>query len=284
MTKMSRAFVLLVLAAGSGCGESRQLTSPVTPSSNAPSVPLQSLSGYVSDTAFRAVAGARVDVVDGPQSGMSFVSDAVGQFSYVGTFTTPVTLRATKDGYIALTKTTQTSAPGGRPWVYFQLEVVAPPVNIAGNYTLTFIADSSCTSIPSELRTRNYPSTIAPVSNLLARPDTSLTLTAGGAFLETYDSFPIGVAGDYVVLSVYNGEDFGLVERIGPGTYLGFYGESRTSIGTSPLSTISLAFDGAFDYCVLEPGAGWFGACTSNRAVAHQQCQSKNHRLILTRR
>jgi hypothetical protein len=285
---MSRTRVLLALAMAMapGCGSSHP-TSPLAPSTAASPVQVQqqSLAGYVGDTAFRSVAGARVEVLDGPQAGMSITSDGNGLFSYAGTFASAVTLRASKDGYIALTQTTQTSVSGGRPWIYFQLEMIAPPVDIAGDYTLTFIADSTCASIPSELRTRSYAATIAPVSNPLTRLDTSFTLTAGGSpFLENYNNFPIGVAGDYAAVMVYNGEDFGLVERIGSGTYLAFSGEGRTSLGASPLSTISVAFDGAIDYCVLKSDAGWFDACTSSQAVAHQECRSKNHRLVLTRR
>ena len=283
--RMSRAVVVLVLVVAPGCGDSNRSPSLLAPSPVVSPVQQQSVAGYVADTAFRSVPGAKVEVLDGPQAGTTIVSDDKGLFSFAGTFTSAVTMRASKDGYIALTKTTQTSAPGGRPWVYFQLEVVAPPVNIAGDYTLTFIADSTCTSIPSELRTRSYAATIAPVSNPLARPDTSFMLAAhGSSLLEDYTSFPIGVAGDYVGISAYNGEGFGLAERIGVDTYLGFYGESRTSLGTSPSSTISLGFDGAIDYCVLQSGAGWFDACTTGQALEHQQCQSKNHRLVLTRR
>jgi hypothetical protein len=284
--RMSRAVVLLVLAMAPGCGSSHP-TSPLTPSTGASQVQVQqqSVAGYVGDTAFRSVAGARVEVLDGPQAGMVLTTDGNGQFSYAGTFATAVTLRASKDGYIALTKTTQTSTPGGRPWVYFQLEVLGPPVNIAGDYTLTFIAGDACTGLPNELRTRSYAATIAPRSNPLTRPDTSFTLTAGGArFFDAFNQFPIGVAADYAAFMVYNGEDFGLVEQIAPKEYLGFYGEARASVGASPVSTISMTFDGVIDYCALTSDSGWNYTCSSSLAIAHASCKSKNHRLTLTRR
>ena len=284
--RMSRARVLLVLAMAPGCGSSHP-TSPLAPSATASQVQLQqeSLAGYVGDTAFRSVAGARVEVLDGPQAGMVLTSDGSGLFSYAGAFASAVTLRASKDGYIALTKTTQTSAPGGRPWVYFQLEVLAAPVNLAGDYALTFVADSACAGVPNELRTRTYTATIAPQSNPLTRPGTAFTLTAGGVpFFEGYDNFTIGVAGDVAAFMLYQGEGFGLVEQVGPKTYVALYGEGRVSVATPAVSTISVALDGAIDYCVLRSDVGWFEACTSSQAVEHQQCQSKNHRLILTRR
>jgi Carboxypeptidase regulatory-like domain len=269
-----------------GCGNSHP-TSPLAPSTAIPPVQpqQQSVAGYVGDTAFRSVTDARVEVLDGPQAGMAFTSDANGHFSFTPTSAGAITLRASKDGYIALTKTTQTSIAGGRPWVYFQLELLAAPVNLAGDYTLTFVADSTCVGVPNELRTRAYAATIAPQSNPSTRPDTAFTVTASGVpFLEAYNNFTIGVAGDYAAFMVYQGEGFGLVEQVAPNTFLGFYGEGKLSVGTPPPSTISVAFDGAIDYCVMQSGAGGFDACTSGQAVEHQQCKSKNHRLILTRR
>ena len=285
--RMSRATVLLLLATAPGCGDSRPI-SPLTPSAGASQVQvqqLQNVAGYVGDTAFRSVAGARVEVLDGPQAGTTITTGDNGQFSYTLTSAAAVTLRASKDGYIALTKTTQTSTPGGRPWVYFQLEAVAAPVNMAGDYTLTFIADEACTGVPIELRTRSFAAAIAPQANTLTRPGTSFALTPAGAqFFGGLDHFTIGVAGDYAAFMVYNGEDFGLVEQVGPRTYLGFYGEARTSIGPSPAATVSAAFDGVIDYCALTSDTGWTYNCGSSPAVAHASCQSKNHRLTLTRR
>jgi hypothetical protein len=285
--RMSRAIVPLVIAMAPGCGNTHPSTSPVAPTATASPVQAQqqSLSGFVGDTAFRSVAGARVEVLDGPEAGKVLTSDANGSFSYVGMFASMVTLRASKDGYIELTKTTQTSAPGGRPWVYFQLELLAAPVNLAGDYTLTFVTDSTCGGVPNELRTRTYAATVAPQSNPLTRPGTAFTVTASGVpFFKAYDNFTIGVAGDYAAFMVYQGEDFGLVEQVAPNTFLGFYGEGKLSVGTPPSSTISVALEGLVDYCALTSTSGWTYECNSGQTIAHERCQSKNHRLILTRR
>ena len=155
---MRKLRAIVVLAAiGSGCGDSRNNTPPLSPSPPAPVVSQQSLSGYVADTAFRAVADARIDVLDGPQAGLSMLSDGAGQFTYTGTFTgtftSSVTFRVSKDGYVSATGTSRISAPGGRPWAYVRLEMVAAPANIAGDYTLTFTADASCTSLPDDVHT-----------------------------------------------------------------------------------------------------------------------------------
>jgi hypothetical protein len=283
---MSRAIVPLILAIVPACGRDHSSPYPTAPSLPVPQlVQQQGLSGYVSDTAFRTVGGAKVEVVDGPQAGMTFMSDAQGLFSATGTFSTGVMLRASKEGYVTQSQATRTSAPGGRPWVSFQLEVVAPPVNLAGDYTLTVVADSACTEIPNDLRTRSYSATVAAQANGFTRPGTFYTLTArGGPFVQGYNSFTIGVAGDYAAFMVYQGEDFGIVEEIVPGAFFGFYGESRLSVGTQPPSTLSIALDGAIDYCALKPGSVWNSACNSSLPIAHAICRSKNHQLILTRR
>ena len=99
--RMSRAILLLALAAGSGCGESHTLTSPGAPASTVPSVPSPpgpiQVNGYVADTAFRALAGVRVQVLGGRQAGVVSTSDAVGRFSLSGTFYDSTRFRATRD-------------------------------------------------------------------------------------------------------------------------------------------------------------------------------------------
>ena len=286
MPRMPRPIVLLILAIVPACGSDHSSPYPTAPSSPVPQVlQQQGLSGFVSDTAFRSVAGAKVEVLDGPHAGMTLMSDVQGLVSFAAAFSTPVTLRASKEGYITLSKASQTSAPGGRPWVAFQLEVVAPPVNIAGDYTLTLVADSACTDIPNELRRRSYSATVAPQPNASARPGTFYTLTPGGGpFVHGHDNFTIGVAGDYAAFMVYQGEDFGIVEEIAPATFFGFYGEGRLSVGAQQPSTLSIPLDGAIDYCALKPGSLWNSACNSSVPIAHAQCTSKNHQLILTRR
>ena len=53
--------------------------------------------------------------LDGPQAGTMTTSDASGHFSYDGTFSMPVTLRAAKDGYATATRAC--SDYDGRPSV-----------------------------------------------------------------------------------------------------------------------------------------------------------------------
>jgi hypothetical protein len=284
--RMSRATVMLLLAAGlSGCNGSHP-SSPLTPTPAGGSTPAPNpnLVGYVIDTAYRAVGGATVTVVNGPQAGTSMTTNAEGRFTYSQVVTSAVTFRASKEGYLAGEAASRTSAPGGTPWVYIQLEAVASPVNIEGDYTLTLTADSTCVGIPSELRTRTYAVTIEPRSAPPARPGTAFTLLAlGSPLLDNYRGFPIGVAGDYVASSIYNGEDFGLVERIAPKTFLAFYGSAGGVVDAST-STISAPLDGGIEYCVSGSEMAAIYNCMPALHDSRALCVSKNHHLTLTRR
>lgn len=300
MTRRARTgIVLLAIAQGlTGCSGSGA-KSPSAPtagptvasgagSSAADLVALDD-SGYVLDTAFKRLAGVRVDVVDGPQAGASMVSDAEGQFPLRGLFARTNTFRLTRDGYSAATQGFSTSIPGGKPWLMVYLRPTTPPVNIAGNYTLTFVADSACTDLPIDVRTRTYAATIVPGSS-----GTGFVLAVTGAsFLNNLTGFSIGVAGDSLGLWLHGGHDPTLVEQLAPNTYLAFSGVGAASVGSSTVSTVSTAFDGWIDYCVMsKPMVSGYNCGTSNltgepipgAAITYAHCQSPNHRLTLTRR
>jgi hypothetical protein len=249
--------------------------------------------GSVMDTAFRGIAGVRIEIVDGPQAGSSMTSDAAGQFSLTGPFVSTNTFRAVKDGYVTATQGFSTSTPGGRPWLYFYLQPVAAPVNIAGDYTLTFVADRGCTQLPSEVRTRTYTATITRASPT-SPANTSYELTITGApLLERFRSFTIGVAGDSLGFWLHGGHDPPLVEQLAASTYLGYSGWAAARVGTSPVSTISTPFEGWIEYCVLRSAmsapyncgtSNWTGEPIPGLAVEYAHCESKDHQLILTRR
>ncbi len=239
--------------------------------------------GYVFDTVNRALAGARVEVLDGPQAGTSTTSDPVGAFSLTGTFGGATRFRATKEGYVAGTQALGLTGTGRS--IVFALDVLAGSVNIAGDYTLTFTADGACAGqLPTEVRTRTYAATITPASSLTRPANTQFTAVLSGAELDTYyRMISIFVAGDYVDFDL---SDNFLLEEVAPDTYLTIGGVGAASVGTSGVSTISASFQGLFDYCVTkaEPNAGNLYSCVPAEAIAHAQCASKNHRLILTRR
>jgi Carboxypeptidase regulatory-like domain len=282
VSRLSRTIVLLAFL-GCSCGDSRNRT-PLAPTTSAPVISQQSLSGYVADTAFRAVSGARVEVLDGPQAGLSMLSDAGGHFTYTGTFASPVTFRVSKDGYNSATGTSRVSAPGGRPWAYVRLSTVDAPADIAGDYTLTFTADASCTSLPADARTRTFAATIAATPDPLVPAGTLFRVViAGAAVVPGNDGFPVGVAGSFVTLEVWNGENPGVVERLAPRTYVGIFGYAGTTV-TSSDAPIAAAFDGTIEYCVATTDGTPAYGCTSVQTDRREQCTSKNHRLTLTRR
>src|SRR5262245_53019830 len=58
------------------------------------------LKGVVTDSAFRVLPGATVEILDGPQAGRSALTDATGWFTLVGVFEDTTRLRASKEGHI----------------------------------------------------------------------------------------------------------------------------------------------------------------------------------------
>ena len=234
--------VVLVLVQGlAGCGDSG---SPSTPSavaqaaSTSPSRPTASVSriqGFVLDTAFRPIGDATVEVVDGPNAGLSTATDAAGQFSLTGTFDDTTRFRAAKEGYVAATQVWMCSSvpcgAGAAPWLGFYLAVLDPNVDIAGEYMLTVIADSACADLPDEVRTRTYAATITPQSrpDLPANAGFDVTLS-GATFLDGLDSFGIGVAGDHLGFWLHGGHDPSFVEQVTADTYLAFSGNAAASV------------------------------------------------------
>ena len=137
-----------------------------SPDAPTPAATITSIFGFVIDTAFRPLAGARVEVLDGPAAGTSAIADANGAVSLSGVFDANTRFRATLDGHVAATQTWRCSVatcPGptrANPWLGFYLAVEAAPVDIAGEYTLTLAADPACTDVPEHARNRRYPASV----------------------------------------------------------------------------------------------------------------------------
>ena len=300
--KIPGAIAVLVVSLAAGCGGSGSSRTVVGPSPVSPAVPpavgvVSRISGFVQDSGFRPLAGATVEVVDGQSAGASTTSDSSGQFSFTGTFASTDRFRATRDGYVAATgpwhcSVAVCSAGGANPWVPFFLAPIAPPADISGDYMLTFTADPACSSLPDEARVRTYPATVAPAPYLTAPASTSFQVTAGGAtFLGPFNGFHIGVAADYVGFWLDGGHDPPLVEQLSPSTYVAFSGTAGAAVGPTPGSTISGPFDGWIEYCAMKSPMGGAYNCGSSMvepipgvAIVYAHCESKAHRLTLTRR
>ena len=290
-TTLTGIVVLMLASGAAGCNDSRPPTIPGVPppsppatTSPQPTPPATSVSGYVYDSAFRPVGGVKIEAVDGASAGVSTTTNGSGGFALSGTFDESVMFRASKAGYVAAAKTL-TRTPSGQAQVSFTLSLVAPPVAIAGDYTVTFVADGACAgNLPEGARERIYAATISPSSYPGAPPDTQFSVTVSGApFLAGYGGFYLGVAGDYVAIFI---GDHGplVVEQLGPNRYLALDGWTAVSVGTSVVSTISTPFEGSFEHCELKSAPGAYYGCPATHSISQARCESKNHRLVLTRR
>jgi hypothetical protein len=278
---------LLVLATGlAGCNDSSSSHAPMMPTSvSTVSLPSEirrpQITGDVTDTAFRPLAGTRIEIVGGPEGGAWTTANAGGAFSFAaGIFDDTTQVRAVLSGYLTATRTVQRCRTCPDYYAHFSLAVPVPPVTLAGNYNLTFEADSACTDLPAEIRTRSYTASVTAANSDPSTPSDTLfsVILNGASFIENFGSFWIGVAGGYVAFSL---EDPGLVEHVGPNTYVAIGGVASATVGASA-SRITVPFDGSIEYCERRPPIGpsyQYYKCDS--PLAHARCVSKNHRLTL---
>jgi len=258
-----------------GCSDTQPPVQPTLPSV-APTLQEFRLSGEVYDIARRPLGGSKIEAIDGPRAGTITITDEAGRFSMPGTFTGTVSVTVSKDDYAPATRTfSQTTSHN------FSLEPLTPSANIAGVYTLTLTADSSCTNLSDEVRTRTYTATIVPGSQrsyFFARlSDAQFYSTCpAGQVPEScaHNLFGIGMVGDYAGIYVR------IAEQLGGTTYLMVEAAAGGSFGQTGITT---PLQGSVVACPSEPAlidqGTW--ACLSGAAV---QCDSHNHVLTLVRR
>jgi hypothetical protein len=287
------AILLITVSWFVGCGSSQSTTAPSSLQTTIPSAPPPiagaiQVAGVVYDTAIRNVSGARVEVLDGPQAGVSTIADSEGRFSFSGVFDDGTRFRATKEGLLAATATMSPFCMTCNPhrWLFYNLEQPVPPADIAGDYNVTFVTDSSCTSLPNELHSRTYAATIA-LAPPAAHPEARwlfVVIMKGVPFFESYREFRIGVAGDYLGFPDNDGPT--LVEKLAANTYLAFNSlgwANGVIAGASAGATITTSFIST-DYCVLNtPLAEPAFRCIPEQSRTHIECRGQN-RLVLTRR
>src|SRR3954466_16380867 len=80
-----------------------------------PAASTVAMRGTVSDSAFRYIPGARIEVLDGAQAGATTVSDTQGQFSFSGTIDDNTRFRASSDGYSSSVATLQSACGNCNP-------------------------------------------------------------------------------------------------------------------------------------------------------------------------
>ena len=234
--------------------------------------------GSVNDTAYRPVGQSTLEVVDGPQAGAVTTTDNAGNYAFTTTFTESFTLRASKDGYLPATAWVEGKLGISSSGASLRLASPTAPVDLAGNWVVTLTADTVCTNLPAIARTRTYPVTITRgtfQSTTFQGAVTGSVFFVGSSI--RYDRFVAGVFGDFVRFSFYSPDlDNGLVEEVGPDSYVTITGEADAVVAGS---TVDVPFSGYVGHC-SGARSGVFGFQCS---VLPNDCSSKNHRLTLTR-
>lgn len=273
---MTRHGTLALIAIGlAGCNSSQSPAAPSRPTTgNVAPGPTQGaipIAGVVVDTAYRYLAGARIEVIDGPQAGMSTETDSQGHFTLTGVFDDTTRFVATKDGHLPATNTLGPFCAPCHPnrWVYFNLEEPVPPPDLSGDWRVTFDT-GACTGLPSELQTRSYDATIT-LAPPVAHPDARwlFVVTMNNVpFLSDYKVFHIGAAGNYLGFPEDDGP--ALVEQL----------DSERSLSFNTLGIMNGVVTGAFAGSIITTG---FESTEYRSSSAHIVCTG-NNRVTLIRR
>jgi hypothetical protein len=211
------------------------------------------LSGSVSDTAFRAVADVRIEVVEGDRAGTAAITGRGGGYAFPGTFTGAILVRASKTGYLDVVRRHDPSTwRQEQQQLAFTMPLSSPSVDLTGRYTLTLTAVDGC-SLPPEMRTRTYPVSIVQRQGR-SEPHQYEAVLEGGTFVAAplAGRFQIDVAGTFGYFYLGNPYDWNdaIVEEVAPMTYLALWGFGGLTIDRSPIA-------GALEY-------GGFEACASS--------------------
>ena len=273
----------LSVAACSGNGPTAGITSP-SPVIVAPAPgPAVTMKGTVYDTAFHELPGARIEIVNGPSAGLTTMSDAKGQWGFPGAFDDTSQFRATKDGYEPATLPLGPYCAACNPnrWVNFVMKALARPVNVAGSYSMTIKAASTCSNLPEAVRARTYGVTLSSLDN--GSPNSAanayFTVSATGAnFVPDWNRFEGGVSGNYLGFWFEI-----LVEEVAPGNYLIFGMSAGGALDTDHPETIEIQGDGGISYCTVDATSGVLDDCFRGRATV-ATCESPHQTLVLTPR
>ena len=264
-----------------GCTASSAPSSQPTRTEAPPVVLTFSLRGSVTDTAYRSLSGAIVEVLDGPGAGTVATVDGHGHFSMPGTFTGTVMVRASKDGYVTQTQAVAVVWRPGVPvtaefqrWVAFYLESPDPPTNIAGEYSLSLIVDGACSGWPRDAQSRHYTAMISQNTN----SRTSFRARLGGARFYSGLACPgappdlcpgysvsIGVAGNYASIFL------NIIEPT--------HQKARHSSSSSPRSTFIQECRRAWPTCSSTP-SGRVVCRSSSRVTATTCCDGCSAELL----
>jgi hypothetical protein len=242
------------------------------------------ITGVVRDLLQRPIGDARLEVTEGPSSGLTAITDALGQFSLNAIASGDrVAVIVSKDGY----DTTTVRLRAG-PAVIFLKDVSV--ANLEGRRTLVFTADATCVQLAPALRTRAYNAVVTQstaTGAVMASPQEFVTELRGADFYQGYDKMWLIAAHDAVRFNVFSWdaynwwlEDDPVIERLTPTSHLSISGMATTAVSNGQ-STISSTLNGTFSFCAeSKPGAQpqWPPTC----AVPAVECTSAHHQLTMT--
>lgn len=274
--------IMLVGVVATGCDGGS--TTPTSPSPISPQLSLLTVSGVVRDILQRPIPDARIEVADGPSSGLTAITDALGQFSIAATASNDrVAVIVSKEGY----NTATTRLRGGESVILLREIAIA---NLEGLATIVVTADASCTQLPVSLRTRSYPAVVMPsTGSVMANPAVFVVELSGADFYQGYSKMSLTAAHDAVRFTVFSWdpfnwwlEDHPIIERVTPTSHFSVSGTATTAVSNGQ-SSISTALNGTFSFCAeSRPGAqpAWAPTC----AVPAVECTSARHQVTMTRR
>jgi hypothetical protein len=267
---LGRLFIASLALTAVACGNSTAAlpTAPTAAPSN--------VTGLVDDSIGRPLPGAQVTVAVGPLTGRSTTSDTNGRFAFAALTagTESVALLVSKEGY-----TTVVATAGKKGDVSVSLTAQTLP-DITGEYRLSVTADSACSDLPPDRRTRTYAASIK-----LATSPARVVVTLNGAAFSPGDTRFLGLlatdAAQFWVSRLNpDDEDLPIVEQLDASTYLSWYGTATAAIQTSG-APIAATFAGTIAYCPdAKPSLAAQFAPTC--AVALVECQSRTHQLTFT--
>jgi hypothetical protein len=253
------------------------------------------LQGSILEAGNLPLAGARVEILDGPQAGRT-VQMPLNRNTYeVYGLSGDVRVRASKEGYFAETKTAAMTA---NRRLDFELRPTSPPTSLAGNYRLTVTASSSCaTRLRADLRARSYDAVVRQEG-----PRVTVTLlgtqfavgpnTRGNTFSGTVQagsaSFSIGLANAgfyyYSYYYYYYAHTFDIVEQVfQPGWSPSQPGTSYLTIGgtvNGPVTPSGLAASLNGSIIQWQAQQGFYTSQLRNRTG---DCRAPDHQFVLTR-
>ena len=225
------------------------------------------LSGGVFDAIGRPVGQARVEAINGPQSGVVVQTNDQGRYAFDRPFTAAFTLQASKPGYVTQSKLMS----NGQSATFFRLDSTTGATSLPSTFHVTFDADAACTELPAAVRTRTYTATGGNSSSYVIDLRNATFGVGDGSY--NWHTIYASVFEDMATLSF---QDPPIWEQLTPEQWVVIYGiKASGSISELP---VTMPFAGSFTFCA-ETEADKYPECE----VPEIACTSQHHTLTLSR-